>query len=116
MDAGYLGATLSDGMGPDQVFSKGGPFILIGPSLRLGGERLSLGIDYLNGADFMDPIGWMSEGRFSLRSVIGKRFLIGLYAGALFYDLRFFDGLIWRRGSFNRDLALLAGLEAGVAF
>jgi hypothetical protein len=115
-DAGYVGATFSEGVGPNRVFSTGGTFALIGPSLRLGGEEISLGVDFLNGADFVEQIGWMSEGRFSLRSVVGKRILVGLYAGALFYDLRFFDGLIWRRGTFNRDLALILGLETGVAF
>lgn len=117
VEGGYLRARLEEiASRPDQVFGLGGAFGLIGPSLRIGSDRYAFGVDFLNGTSLAQQIGWISEGRFSGEARLGKRFLLGAYLGALFYDLRFFDGLIWRRGVFNRDLALLAGVETGVVF
>ncbi len=117
VEGGYLSARLEEiATQPGRAFGVGGAFALLGPSLRFGGDRYALGVDFLNGASWVQGTGWITEGRFSFQARTGKRFLLGAYVGALFYDLRFFDGLVWRRGSFNRDLSLLMGLESGLAF
>ncbi len=116
-EVGYLDIRLSEVPNePGRTFYRNGPFGMMGPSIELGGEKVYTGVDFLNGVDFIGGAGWISEGRFSLNWRVNDRLLLGAYVGALFYDLKFFDGLVWREGAFNRDLSLLGGLETGVAF
>jgi hypothetical protein len=116
-EGGYLRSDLEDLADPDRAFSFSGAYFLAGPTLRFAPKSpVGLGIDFLNGAGTGEAFGWISQGRFFLQARVHERLIMGVHIGALFYDLRFLDGLIYRRGNLNRDLTLLGGIETGFRF
>ena len=103
----------------DQPGNRGraGGYLVGGPLVRFGRYRpLAFTLEFLNGTSNHSSIGWISKSRMTLAAKTRGGFLYGAHLGAVFYDLRFTDGLVLRRGDINRDLSLLMGLDAGWAF
>lgn len=94
-----------------------GGYLVGGPLVRFGRYRpLAFTLEFLNGTSSHASIGWISKSRMTLASRTRAGLTYGAHLGAVFYDLRFSDGLVYRRGDFNRDLSVLFGLDAGWSF
>jgi hypothetical protein len=94
-----------------------GGYLVAGPMVRFGDYRpLALGLEFLNGTSDHRSIGWISKSRMTLQGKVGGGLIVGAHLGAVFYDLRVADGLIFRRGDLNRDLSLMAGADVGWDF
>ncbi len=114
INSGYIVTRLEDIARPDQGYQFSGAFFLLGPQLRIGTRSdWALTFDYLNGTSTAKQIGWISKAQMGLQYKFPSKLVLGLTLGSLFYDLNFFDGLVWRRGSLNRDMTLQIGSSLG---
>ena len=94
-----------------------GGYLVGGPLIRFGSYRpLAFTMEFLNGTSDHSSIGWISKSRMTLAAKTRGGLTYGAHLGAVFYDLRFSDGLVYRRGDFNRDLSVLFGVDAGWSF
>ena len=118
VEGGYIDLSLRDTDNPARAFEFQGGYAVAGPLIRFGNNRPgSISFEFLNGASDHPSIGWISKSRISVEGRIGRTgLLVGGHVGAVFYDLKFYDGLAQRRGSFNRDLSLVLGLDTGWEF
>lgn len=94
-----------------------GGYLVGGPLIRFGRYRpLAFTLEFLNGTSTHSSIGWISKSRMTLAAKARGGLTYGAHLGAVFYDLRYSDGLVYRRGDFNRDLSVLFGVDAGWSF
>jgi hypothetical protein len=94
-----------------------GAYLVGGPMVRFGNYHpLAFTLEFLNGTSNHRSIGWISKSRMTLAGKTRQNLLVGAHLGAVFYDLRFTDGLVFRRGDLNRDLSMMLGLDLGYAF
>lgn len=94
-----------------------GAYLVGGPLVRFGNYHpLAFTLEFLNGTSNHRSIGWISKSRMTLAGKTRQNLLVGAHLGAVFYDLRFTDGLVFRRGDLNRDLSMMVGLDLGYAF
>lgn len=94
-----------------------GAYIVGGPMVRFGNYHpLAFTLEFLNGTSDHGSIGWISKSRMTLAGKTPQNLLVGAHLGAVFYDLEFTDGLVFRRGDLNRDLSMMLGLDLGYAF
>jgi hypothetical protein len=94
-----------------------GAYAVGGPMVRFGNYHpLAFTLEFLNGTSDHPSIGWISKSRMTLAGKTRHNLLLGAHLGAVFYDLEFTDGLVFRRGDLNRDLSMMLGLDLGYAF
>lgn len=94
-----------------------GAYFVGGPMVRFGNYHpLAFTLEFLNGTSDHRSIGWISKSRMTLAGKTRQNLLVGAHLGAVFYDLRFTDGLVFRSGDLNRDLSMMLGLDLGYAF
>jgi hypothetical protein len=117
VEGGYLASEFEESLPTSIASELRGAYGLIGPVLRFGAQApLHFSLEFLNGVSTAEAIGWVSKARANVQMNVGDHLLLGVNAGSLFYDMHFFDGAVWREGSFNRDLSLSLGLETGFRF
>jgi hypothetical protein len=117
VEGGYLAPSFEGSFDPTTQVELHGSYGLIGPMLRFGPQNpVTVSLEFLNGTSTAKAIGWVTKARMGVQAKLGRHALIGLQLGSLFYDMHFFDGTVWRSGSFNRDLAMTLGLETGYCF
>jgi hypothetical protein len=110
-----LGVSRLDRAAP--VVDVHGGYLVAGPMVRFGDYRpLALSFEFLNGTSDHRSIGLISKSRMALQGKVGGGLIVGAHLGAVFYDLRIADGLVFRRGDLNRDLSLMAGADIGWDF
>jgi hypothetical protein len=118
MEGGYINLSLQDMQNPTQAFDFSGGYLVAGPMVRFGNNRpASFTLEFLNGTSDHGSIGWISKSRMTVQGRVGPSgLLVGAHLGAVFYDLKFYDGLVQRQGDFNRDLSLILGVDTGWEF
>lgn len=117
IEGGYLAPSFDRSLNVADNVDLGGAYGLLGPILRFApNSPVGFSLEFLNGTSSAEAVGWVSKARANAQGRLGEHALIGLNLGSLFYDLHFFDGTVWRRGAFNRDLALTLGFEFGYRF
>ncbi len=117
VEGGYIDVRLHEQGAPLHSFDFRGGYLVAGPLLRFGSfDPLCFSLEFLNGASTHQSIGWISKSRMTLQARVGRHATIGGHLGGVFYDLKFLDGLAWRRGDFNRDLSLILGVDGGWEF
>ena len=116
-EGGYIDVWLSPLNGQGRSLDFQGGYLVAGPMLRFGDyDPLCFSLEFLNGTSGHESIGWISKSRMTLSAKMGRHATFGGHLGVVFYDLEFLDGLGWRRGSFNRDLSLMSGIDVGWQF
>ncbi len=118
VEGGYIDLSLRNTDIPTEAFHFQGGYMVAGPIVRFGNNKpASLTFEFLNGASNQPSIGWISKSRMAVQSRVNNSgLLLGAHLGAVFYDLKFYDGLIQHRGQFNRDLSLVMGIDTGWEF
>lgn len=117
LEGGYLASELSGSLAIPERVKDDGVYALAGPVLRLApNSPTQFTFEFLNGTSSAENVGWVSKARISLSQRFNEHFVMALQLGSLFYDLHFFDGLIYREGNLNRDLTLTYGLEMAWRF
>ncbi len=118
VEGGYIDLSLQNTDIPTEAFHFQGGYMVAGPIVRFGNNKpASLTFEFLNGASNQPSIGWISKSRMAVQGRVNNSgLLLGAHLGAVFYDLKFYDGLIQHRGQFNRDLSLVMGIDTGWEF
>lgn len=116
-EGGSINLTVRGVNPPSEAVDYRGGYLVGGPMIRFGNYNpLALSMEFLNGTSDHENIGWISKARMVLQAKTGPGLLTGVHLGAVFYDLKFSDGLVFRRGDFNSDLSLMVGVDMGWAF
>lgn len=117
VEGGSVNLSVSGFPGQSEAIGIRGGYLVGGPMVRFGNYHpLALTLEFLNGTSDHDRIGWISKTRMMLAAKAPGGLLVGAHLGAVYYDLNFTDGLVFRDGDLNRDLSVLVGLDAGWAF
>lgn len=117
MEGGSINLTVHGINPPSETLDYRGGYLVGGPMVRFGNYNpLALSLEFLNGTSDHRDIGWISKARMGLQAKTGAGLLTGAHLGAVFYDLRFSDGLVFRRGDFNSDLSMVFGVDVGWSF
>lgn len=111
LEGGWIDLSLRGLDLEDPVEYQGG-YLLGGPMVRFGRhEPMAVTLEFLNGTSDHGSIGLISMSRLAVAGKTAWGPVVGAHLGAVFLDLRFTDGLVFRRGDFNRDLSLLFGVD-----
>jgi hypothetical protein len=117
IEGGYLRSRLLGLADWEPAWDFEGSYWLAGPNVEFFPRSpVGLGFEFLNGSSTSPDIGWISKAQTALRWRATPHWTYSPYIGALFYEMRFWDGYVFRRGNLNRDLTLLGGLEAAYSF
>lgn len=117
VEGGSINLTVHGVNPPSETLDYRGGYLVGGPMVRFGNYHpLALSLEFLNGTSDHRDIGWISKTRMALQAKTGAGLLTGAHLGAVFYDLRYSDGLVFRRGDLNSDLSLVFGVDVGWSF